>query len=119
MPKTSSFPAEAPETQVEPFRDVLEALENSRIPYAVSGAFALRQHTGICRETKDPDLFITAQNSLPALECLRRAGMECEVSDPVWLSKARRGDYFVDLISGMSKACWWSEIPGSSARILR
>jgi hypothetical protein len=102
VPKTSSFPAEAPERQVQLFRDVLHALENSRIPYAVSGAFALRQHTGICRETKDLDVFIKAQNSPPALDDLRRAGMECEVSDPVWLCKARRGDYFVDLISGMS-----------------
>lgn len=102
VPKTSSFPVEAPESQVELFRDVLQELEKSRIPYAVSGAFALRQHTGICRETKDLDLFTTAQNTASALERLRQAGLECEVCDPVWLSKARRGDYFVDLISGMS-----------------
>lgn len=101
-PKTSSLPAEVPEEQVELFRDVLEALERSRVPYAVSGAFALRQHTGICRQTKDLDLFVTAANSGTALECLRREGMECEVVDPVWLAKAKRGDYFVDLITGMS-----------------
>jgi hypothetical protein len=84
------------------FRDVLEAFESSRVPYAVSGAFALRQHTGICRYTKDLDLFVTAKNSAAALDCLRKSGMECEVTDPVWLSKAWRGEYFVDLITGMS-----------------
>jgi hypothetical protein len=28
--------------------------------------------------------------------------MECETTDPVWLAKAKRGQYFVDLITGMS-----------------
>jgi hypothetical protein len=102
LPKTSSLPSEAPEEQVGLFRDVLEALERRRVPYAVSGAFALRQHTGICRQTKDLDLFVTAANSRAALECLCQEGMECEVADPVWLAKARRGEHFVDLITGMS-----------------
>ena len=87
---------------MELFHDVLELLEKNRIPYAVSGAFSLRQHTGICRYTKDLDLFLTAENSPAALSCLRAAGMECEVTDPVWLGKARRDEYFVDLITGMS-----------------
>jgi hypothetical protein len=93
---------EGPGEQVELFRDVLKALEDSRIPYAVSGAFSLRQHTGICRYTKDLDLFLTARNSPLALERLRKVGLECEVTDPVWLSKACRDGYFVDLITGMS-----------------
>jgi hypothetical protein len=101
-PKTSSFPAEAPEAQLKLFRDVLEALERNGVPYTVSGAFALRQHTGICRQTKDLDLFVTAANCAAALECLRQEGMDCDVVDPVWLAKARRGEHFVDLITGMS-----------------
>ena len=84
------------------FRDVLEALERRGVPYAVSGAFAVRQHTGICRETKDLDLFVTAAKRAAALQCLRDEGMECDVVDPVWLAKARRGEFFVDLITGMS-----------------
>jgi hypothetical protein len=101
LPVTSSLPTEQPREQVELFRDVLQALESSRVPYAVSGAFALRQHTGICRFTKDLDLFVTARNSDSALACLRQAGMECDVTDPVWLAKAHRDGYFVDLITGM------------------
>jgi len=102
LPKTSSRPSDEPEDRVELFRDVLQLLERNRIPFAVSGAFSLRQHTGICRNTKDLDLFLTAENSSAALRCLREAGMECEVTDPVWLSKAWRDGYFVDLITGMS-----------------
>jgi hypothetical protein len=33
---------------------------------------------------------------------LRQVGLECEVFDPVWLAKARRDGFFVDLITGMS-----------------
>ena len=102
LPKTSSLPAESPEEQVGLFRDVLEALDRRGVPYAVSGAFALRQHTGICRQTKDLDLFVTAANCGTALQCLREEGLECDVTDPVWLAKAKRGEHFVDLITGMS-----------------
>jgi hypothetical protein len=87
---------------VELFRDVLEALESKHVPYAVSGAFALRHHTGICRFTKDLDLFVTSANAEAALDCLRQAGMECELTDPVWLAKAKRDGFFVDIITGMS-----------------
>jgi hypothetical protein len=96
------LPADVPKEQVELFRDVLEALERKGIPYTVSGAFALRQHTGICRETKDLDLFVTTANCPMAMDCLRQEGMKCDLVDPVWLAKARRGEYFVDLITGMS-----------------
>ncbi len=99
---TSSIPTEIPEEQAALFREVLLALEEKRVPYAVSGAFALRQHTGICRFTKDLDLFMTPATALEALPYLSQCGFECEVRDPVWLSKARKGDFFVDLITGMS-----------------
>jgi hypothetical protein len=102
LPKTSSMPSGEPKEQAELFRDVLLALEKNRVPYAVSGAFALRHHTGICRFTKDLDLFVTARNCAAALCCLTQAGMECDIKDPVWLAKARRDGFFVDLITGMS-----------------
>ena len=34
----------------------------------------------------------------------RKKGFECEVCDPVWLFKAHRDGFFVDLITGMSNA---------------
>ena len=39
-----------------------------------------------------------------ALKHLREKGFECEVRDPVWLFKAHRDGFFVDLITGMSNA---------------
>jgi len=104
LPVTSSMPMEVPEEQASLFREVLIALEEKQVPYAVSGAFALRQHTGICRFTKDLDLFMTARTVCEALPILRNCGFECEIVDPVWLAKAHKGEFFVDLITGMSNA---------------
>jgi hypothetical protein len=104
LPVTSSIPTELPEKQEALAREVLLALGRQRIPYAVAGAFALLQHTGICRYTKDLDLFLTAQNWSAALRYLHGLGFECEVCDPVWLAKVHRDNYFVDLITGMSNA---------------
>lgn len=83
---------------------MLRIFEQTGIRYAVAGAYALNVHTGICRDTKDLDLFLTAENAQSALKCLRERGFDCEVCDRVWLYKAHRKGYFVDLITGMSNA---------------
>lgn len=104
MPVSSSeAPQFAPE-QEHLFREVLRILSASKIPFAVSGAFALHEHTGIWRDTKDLDVFMSADQIAPALELLKQHGLKIEICDPVWLCKAHRGDYYVDLISGMSNA---------------
>jgi hypothetical protein len=102
LPISSSKPPEFAPEQVELFRQVLTLLNESGVPYVVSGAFALREHTGICRDTKDLDIFLPPENVRDAMEVLHRNGFECAVADPVWLAKAHRGDFFVDLITGMS-----------------
>ncbi len=104
LPVTSSVPADLPEKQETLAREVLTALEGEGIPYAVAGAYALLEHTGICRTTKDLDLFLTAESSSAAINFLQRRGFECEVCDPVWLAKVHRENFFVDLITGMSNA---------------
>ena len=101
---TSSIPARIPEEQKTLYREVLQVLEENHVPYAVAGAFALQQHTGICRDTKDLDVFLTSEHVPAALARLQEHGFECEIRDPVWLAKAHRGDFFVDLITGMSNA---------------
>jgi len=88
--------------QVELFREVLGVVNAHKVPYAVAGAFALQQHTGIWRTTKDLDLFLPAEHVAKTISHLEKVGLKCDVLDPVWLAKARRGDYFVDLITGMS-----------------
>jgi hypothetical protein len=109
LPETSSSLTEIPERQRALFQEVLALFEAEKIAYAVSGAFALREHTGICRDTKDLDLFLTAETAITALKCLRDRGFECEVCDPVWLFKTYRDDFFVDLITGMSNAVFTVE----------
>lgn len=104
LPETSSEPLRLPKEQHLLFREILTLFEKKKIPFAVAGAFALREHTGICRDTKDLDLFLTAENSDVALELLREEGFRCEICDPVWLLKAHRDGFFVDLITGMSNA---------------
>lgn len=101
---TSSTPPEIPEKQEKLFREVLTLLGQQSIPYVVSGAFALQQHTGICRLTKDLDVFLRAEEVPRALGYLQAQGFECDIPDPVWLAKAHRDGYFVDLITGMSNA---------------
>ena len=101
---TSSTPQTLPKKQEALFREVLLLLEEKQVPFAVAGAIALQQHTGICRDTKDLDIFLPAEGVAEALGCLIKHGFECEVCDPVWLAKAHRDSYFVDLITGMSNA---------------
>lgn len=104
LPVTSSFEPEYAEEERRLYREVLLVLNDLAVPYAVSGAFALQHHTGIWRDTKDLDLFLTSQNVGRALGGLQAAGFECKVWDPVWLAKAHQGDFYVDLITGMSNA---------------
>jgi hypothetical protein len=101
---TSASAVTLPAEATDLYQDVLRAMNEHRIPYAVAGAFALQKYTGIWRMTKDLDLFVKASDVPAALEYLCNQGFRCETLDPVWLSKAHRGEYFVDLISGMSNA---------------
>jgi Nucleotidyl transferase of unknown function (DUF2204) len=102
LPVTSSVPLKIPVKQENLFREVLQVFAKERVPYAVSGAFALRQHTGISRFTKDLDVFLSPDYVSIALVFLEERGFQCEIADPVWLAKVHRGTYFVDLIAGMS-----------------
>jgi len=101
LPVTSSEePAWAPEAYAC-YQGVLRGLLAASVPFAVSGGFAFHHHTGIWRTTKDLDL-VTPPEAVPrAFELLVKEGFETYVQDPIWLAKARRGDYFVDLITGV------------------
>jgi hypothetical protein len=98
---SSKHPEFAPREQ-ELFRNTLTLLNQHGVPYCVSGAFALHEHTGIWRDTKDLDLFLPPEEVGRALEVLSGEGYRCEVTDDVWLAKASSGEFFVDLITGMS-----------------
>src|SRR5512141_2199167 len=82
LPVSSSHPPDFPPEQEALFREVLLLLNGIGVPYAVSGAFALKEHTGICRNTKDLDLFLVPEGVPRALHELRNAGFEVEITDP-------------------------------------
>jgi hypothetical protein len=104
LPVSSSTPAVFAPQQEKLFRQVLQHMNERGVPYAVAGAFALAQHTGISRDTKDLDIFLPAEHVAEALRSLKEEGFETEILDPVWLAKAHRGEFYVDLITGMSNA---------------
>lgn len=89
------------------FQRVLGTLSRCGVEYAVAGAFAFQHYTGIWRFTKDLDLFLPKARVAAALALCRAAGLVTEITDPVWLAKAWAGDYYVDLISGMSNGALW------------
>ncbi len=71
------------------------------IPYIVAGAYAIYEHTGIYRKTKDLDLFFEPSSVVAAARALRNAGFVTRLEDAHWLAKATIDDHFVDLIYGM------------------
>jgi len=90
-----------PEEERAIYRRALEAVNAANIPYVVAGAYAIYEHTGIYRKTKDLDLFFEPTAVVPAARALRDAGFVTRLEDPHWLGKATIGDHFVDLIFGM------------------
>lgn len=104
LPVSSSVHPDFPPEMRSLFCEVLGHLNRVNLPYVVAGAFALQQHTGIWRDTKDLDLFLPAEEAAGALRYLEEEGFEIEVSDPVWLAKAHRDGFYVDFITGMSNA---------------
>jgi len=70
----------------------------------VAGAYAIYEHTGIYRQTKDLDLFVEPVYVIDAARALHAAGFVMRLEDLHWLAKAFSGDHFVDLIYGMGNA---------------
>ncbi|HET7754484.1 MAG TPA: hypothetical protein VFK85_11295, partial [Anaeromyxobacteraceae bacterium] len=78
--------------------DALRALNAAGLPYVVAGAYAFFEYTGIFRDTKDLDVFLRRRDLEAAFDALSAAGFRCEMLDEVWIAKAYRGEWFVDLI---------------------
>ena len=90
-----------PEEEREVYKRALDAVNAAGVPYVVAGAYAIYEHTGIYRKTKDLDLFFEPSSVVDAARALRAAGFVTRLEDPHWLAKATYGEYFVDLIYGM------------------
>ena len=104
LPITSSQEPDWASEARECYRDVVQVLQQAEVPCTVGGAFAMQKHTGIWRSTKDLDVLLVPTDVPRALAQLEKNGFETHVEDPVWLAKAHRGKYFVDLITGVGNA---------------
>jgi len=93
-----------PEEQREVYRRALQALNDASVPFVIAGAYAIYEHTGIYRQTKDLDLFVEPSVVIPAARALHDAGFVMRLEDLHWLAKAFVGETFVDLIYGMGNA---------------
>jgi hypothetical protein len=90
-----------PEAERDIYKRALNALNEAGVPYVVAGAYAIYEHTGIYRKTKDLDLFCEPQAVVPAMETLKKVGFTARLEQSHWLAKALDGDYFIDIIYGM------------------
>jgi hypothetical protein len=76
----------------------LRLLNEEGIPYLVGGAYAFFFYTGIERHTKDLDIFIRKEHVGQALETMKKAGYQTEITFPHWLGKAFYCGDFIDFI---------------------
>ena len=89
------------EAEREIYKRALAALNEAGVPYVVAGAYAIYEHTGIYRQTKDLDLFCEPEAVIQAMEVLRKVGFRSRLEQGHWLAKALDDPYFIDIIYGM------------------
>jgi hypothetical protein len=82
------------------YRRVMATLNEHELPFLVAGAYALRHHTGISRQTKDLDLFVKRDDIERVLDTLREAGFRTELTFTHWLGKVYddKSAEFIDVI---------------------
>jgi hypothetical protein len=97
MPEVRATAEEIAAAQ-QAYREGLDVLCASRVPFLVGGAYAFAHYTGIVRFTKDFDVFIEPGGVEAVLARFAAAGFAIERPFPHWLAKARRGDDFIDVI---------------------
>lgn len=80
------------------YRDALDTLKASGVPFLLGGAYAFGCYTGITRHTKDLDVFVRPADARRALAAFDAAGYRTEILFAHWLGKAHHHNDFVDVI---------------------
>ncbi|WP_158826486.1 nucleotidyltransferase [Mucilaginibacter lacusdianchii] len=80
------------------YKEALELLEESEIPFMLGGAFAIFHYSGIYRETKDLDVYCKSSDCTRIMKYFQDRGYETQFTDARWLAKIFKGEYFIDLI---------------------
>lgn len=86
----------------------LRTLDAAKVPFMVSGAYAVSYYAGVDRHTKDLDVFLKQSDLTRATDALERSGCRIEFTHPHWLAKAMDHSQddpdFVDLIYASGNA---------------
>jgi hypothetical protein len=107
---------EPPPEAVGFYAESLKLLQESGIPFLLSGTYALSCFTGITRPTKDLDVFCKPSDAPKILAFFKGRGFEIEMEDERWIGKVWRGDNFFDVIFNISSASipitdeWFHEV---------
>ena len=129
MSQTHDAAAFEPPPEAEAFyADSLRLLNESKIPFLLSGTYAVTAYTGIVRPTKDLDVFCKAGDFPKILAYFGQRGYRAEVEDERWIAKVWCDKRFFDVIFAMSNGTapitddWFHDNPtievyGSEARI--
>ena len=106
----------------------LKLLNESGIPFLLSGTYAVSAYTGIQRPTKDLDVFCKAGDYPKILAYFQQRGYRTDVEDERWIAKVWEGERFFDVIFAMSNGtapvtdAWFKDndtiqVYGSQAKI--
>src|SRR5687768_7464754 len=95
---------EPPPEAVGFYAESLKLLQESGIPFLLSGTYALSCFTGIVRPTKDLDIFCKASDAPRILAFFKGRGYDIEVEDERWIGKVWQGPNFFDVIYNISTA---------------
>ena len=91
-----------PERSISAFRQALEALNNSNIPFVIGGAFSIFHYSGMWRNTNDLDIYMERSYLPSAVRVLTEAGFrdygEMAAGDNEWIHHAVKYDTLVDII---------------------
>lgn len=80
------------------YKEALQMLHQCGTQFMLGGAFAMFQHTGIYRDTKDLDVFCKPSEYTKILKFFADQGYETQLTDVRWLAKVFKGEYFIDII---------------------
>lgn len=100
-----------PDEEKGVFRQAIESLNRAKVRYVIGGAFAVYWYSGVWRDTKDLDVFVTPQHVRETMGVLAAAGFVTFVQDERWLAKAIKEPYLVDIVYGMGD--WMAAVDDS------
>ena len=86
------------ESELTFYRDGMQLLLKHNVPFLVGGAWAMAFYTGIKRNTKDLDLYVSSEDIPSILDLFHQSGYRVEKRYSHWLAKIFDGDDLIDLI---------------------